>query len=93
MLTLPRAAIERARLILLERLQVPHTGSIDIQRKRLTNRLANLRDLYGWGDMTEGDYRAKVAETRRLIAEIPDEDKVVLFDRHRKVVESMAEKP
>ena len=91
MLTLPRAAIERARTILLERLQVPQTGGIDIQRKRLTNRLINLRDLYGWGDMPEGEYRAKVAETRRLIAEMPDEDKVVLFDRHRKVVESMAE--
>jgi hypothetical protein len=39
---------------------------------------------------TSPRHRAKVRETQRLMAELPDEDKVVLFDRHRKVVESMA---
>ena len=31
------------------------------------------------------------AQRKRLIAELPDDDKVVLFDRPRKVVESMAD--
>ena len=66
------------------------SGTIDAQRKRLINRMSQLSDLYSWG-IPEGEYRSKRAETRRLIAELPNEDKVVLFDRHREVVESMAD--
>ena len=89
-LKLPASTIDRARQILLQRLQAPASGHIDVQRKRLEGRLTQLRDLYGWGDMLQPEYRAKVAETQRMLADLPDEDKVVLFDRHRKVVEDMA---
>ena len=69
---------------------LPESGTIDAQRKRLINRMSQLGDLYSWG-IPEGEYRSKRAETRRLIAELPDDDKVGLFDRPRKVVESMAD--
>jgi hypothetical protein len=89
-LTLPAEAIERARHLLLERLQVPETGTVDAQRKRLNNRLSRLKELYGWEDLTEAEYRAKVLETRTLLSGLPTEDKVILFDRHRHIVETMA---
>ena len=40
---------------------------------------------------TETEYRAKVAEVRHQLDDLPSEDKVILFDHHRRVVKSMAE--
>ena len=47
--------------------------------------------LFAWGDLTEAEYRRQKAEVERDLTFLPDDDKLVLFDRHRKVMVSMAE--
>jgi len=43
-----------------------------------------------WGDLTDTEYRAKRAESQRQLALLPDADKLVVFDRNRHVMTSMA---
>ena len=51
-----------------------------------------MADLYGWGDITEPDYRKQVSEVRAQLAALPAEDnKLVLFDKHRAEVRAFAE--
>ena len=87
---LPQRAIDRARDALADRLRVPRGNQADAQRSRLLVRLGRLRQQHEWGDITDVEYRAKVRETESLMAELPDGDKLVLFDQHRRVIETMA---
>jgi hypothetical protein len=47
--------------------------------------------LYSWGDLTDEDYRREMAETRTMLAELPDPNKLLAFDRNRHVMVTMAE--
>jgi Recombinase len=90
-MTLPPKAIDEARAELARRLQVPNTDLVGAKRRRLANRLDRLTQLFGWGELTGEDYRRQMAETRALLAELPDPDKLVAFDRNRHVMVTMAE--
>jgi DNA invertase Pin-like site-specific DNA recombinase len=47
--------------------------TIDVTtRARLTERLARLRNLYGWGELPEDEYRAEVATARGELAEVAE---------------------
>ena len=88
---LPQKVIDAARTELRQRLSVPVSGIVDRKRRRLEGRLIKLRDLYEWGDLAESEYRTRVAETREALELLPSEDRVILFDRNRRVLTSMAE--
>jgi DNA invertase Pin-like site-specific DNA recombinase len=87
---LPAGVIEAAREELRRRLSAPADGLVDRQRKRLETRLAQLRKQHEWGDITDDVYRAARSETHTALAQLPDGDKLVLFDRNRRVLGSLA---
>jgi DNA invertase Pin-like site-specific DNA recombinase len=87
---LPADVIEAARDELQRRLQVPHDSLTGRQRARLQQRLEQLRKQHEWSDITDEDYRAKRAETLEELSLLPDSDKLVAFDRNRKIMTSMA---
>jgi hypothetical protein len=83
-LMVPEERIAAARAELAERLRAPQPGTADKERERLTTRLGKLADLFGWGDLSEGDYRRQVAEVRAQLSAIPGTDsKLVAFDDYR----------
>lgn len=86
-MVLPAADIEAAR----EELRRAVPGDDGKLRRRLTQRLERLVQAYTWGDLTEAQYRSQKSETERDMAMLPDRDKLVLFDGHRRVMVSMAE--
>ena len=86
---LPADIIERAREELRRRLALPRDDGK--RRRRLAQRRERLSQLFAWGDLTEAEYRRQKAEVERDLTLLPDDDKLVLFDRHRKVMVSMAE--
>jgi hypothetical protein len=49
-------------------------------------RLLNLRKQHGWGDISDAGYRTQVEETRRMLAEVPDHHKRVLFGQNRRAL-------
>jgi DNA invertase Pin-like site-specific DNA recombinase len=85
------ATMDAARAELQARLAGPADDSTGRARRRLEGRLANLRKQHGWGDVDDATYRRERAETEAMLAALPDEDKLVSFDRHRAVVVDMAE--
>jgi hypothetical protein len=88
----PDAAIAAAREELARRLRAPQPGTIDRERERLGTRLGKLADRYGWGDLSEADYRKQVAEVRAQIALLPGSDnRLVLFDKYRAEVRAFGE--
>ena len=90
-LTLPDEAVRLAREELRRRLRKPGTGTADRERARLLVRLERLKALFAWGDIDEADYRRDKADVEARLAALPDRDKLVLFDRQREVLLSMAE--
>jgi hypothetical protein len=90
-MTLPPRAIDEARAELARRLDVPDGDLVGAKRRRLEARLAKLPKLYSWGDLTDEDYRRERAETRTMLAELPDPNKLIAFDRNRHVMVTMAE--
>ncbi len=90
-MTLPSKAIDAARAELARRLQVPDADLVGAKRRRLETRLSKLPKLYSWGDLTDEAYRREMAETRTMLAELPDPNKLVAFDRNRRVMVTMAE--
>ncbi|MGH2455195.1 MAG: recombinase zinc beta ribbon domain-containing protein [Candidatus Limnocylindria bacterium] len=88
---LPARVIQAAREELSRRLKVPTAGLSDKKRQRLTTALQRSRDLYTWGDLTEAEYRTQKASLEQSIAEVPDSDKLVQFDAHRRVVLTLAQ--
>jgi hypothetical protein len=81
--------IEQAREELRQRLALPRDDGK--RRRRLEQRRERLSQLFAWGDLTEAEYRRQKAEVERDLAMLPDDDKLVLFDRHRRLMVSMAE--
>ena len=61
------------------------------ERARLEQRIENLRKQHEWGDITDAVYRAGRAETEAQLAGLPTNDKLIMFDRKREVLLSMAE--
>jgi hypothetical protein len=90
-MTLPQGAIDHARAELARRLEVPDADIVGTKRRRLETRLQKLLQLYGWGDLSEEEYRRQMGETRAALAELPDPDKLLVFDRNRRVMLTMAE--
>ena len=85
----PSHLIEDAREELRDHLGVPRDeGKL---RRRMEVRRDRLAQLFAWGDIDEGAYRAQRAEIDRDLAMLPDEDKLLLFDRHRRIMVQMAE--
>lgn len=85
---LPADAIDQAREALRARLDVPADhGKL---RRRLQQRRDRLAQLYAWGDIDGASYQTQRREVERDLLMLPDEDKLVLFDRHRQVMVSMA---
>jgi DNA invertase Pin-like site-specific DNA recombinase len=87
---LPADVIETAREELRQRLQVPQDSLTARQRARLKQRLEQLRKQHEWADISDEDYRARRADTLEELAMLPDSDKLVAFDRNRKIMTSMA---
>jgi hypothetical protein len=50
-----------------------------------------LRKQHEWGDLSDADYRARRSGVMAEMAALPDENKVVLFDRNRRVMTSMVQ--
>jgi hypothetical protein len=90
-MTLPPKAIDEARAELARRLQVPDADLVGVKRRRLETRLTRLTQLFGWGELTGEDYRRQMTETRAMLAELPDSNKLVAFDRNRRVMVTIAE--
>jgi DNA invertase Pin-like site-specific DNA recombinase len=90
-MTLPPKAIDEARAELARRLQVPDADLVGAKRRRLETRLTRLTQLFGWGELSGEDYRRQMNETRTMLAELPDPNKLVAFDRNRHIMVTMAE--
>lgn len=77
----------------LERRRKAHKpGDLEHQRERLEAVLLRLGQLFDWGELSESEYRGKVADIRRQLAALPSpDDKLVLFDRFHSEVRSFAE--
>jgi hypothetical protein len=90
--TRPEDRIGAAREELARRLRAPQPGTADKERERLETRLRKLGDLYGWGDLSEADYRRRVSEVRAQLAALPGANsELVLFDRYRAETRGFAE--
>ena len=90
-LSLPDEAIRDARDELRRRLRAPASGTSDKERARLQQRIENLRKQHEWGDISDNEYRSGRADAEAQLAGIPDNDKLVMFDRQREILLSMAE--
>ena len=64
---------------------------VGARRRRLETRLTRLTQLFAWGELSGEDYRQQMADTRTMLAELPDPSKPVAFDRNRRVTVTMAE--
>jgi hypothetical protein len=64
---------------------------VGAKRRRLENRLVCLTQLFGWGELSGEDYRREMADTHSMLAELPDPNKLVAFDRNRRMMVTMAE--
>lgn len=83
--------MDEAREELRRRLAGPRDDATLRQRKRLQGRLVNLQKQHGWGDLDDATYRREKAETEGMLAALPDEDKLVAFDRQRAAVVNLAD--
>ena len=45
-------------------------GDIEAARKRLERQLERERDLYRWGDLTEGEYKRRRDEIRKQLVQV-----------------------
>ena len=90
-LALPDAAIREAREELRRRLRAPASSGADKERARLHQRIENLRKQHEWGDISDAQYRSARADTEAQLAGTPDNDNLVMFDRKREIMLSMAE--
>ena len=79
----PESVIETARNELRRRTQSPEIASAGRQRARLQIRLEQLKKQHGWGDISDEQYRAQRDAAQAALAQLPDGDRVVVFDTHR----------
>ena len=52
--------------------------------------MERLRKQHEWDDLSDADYRSKRAKVMTDMALLPDGNKVIAFDRNRRVMASMA---
>lgn len=89
---LPPDAIEAVAAELRRRLASPTPGTSDRERQRLRTRMEQLRKQNEWGDLSDTEYRRLRSEVEAELLAIPGEaEKVVLFDRHRLIVQSLGD--
>ncbi len=89
---LPPEAIDAVAAELRRRLVSPTPGTSDKERQRLRTRMEQLRKQNEWGDLSDAEYRRLRSELEADLLAIPgDADKVVLFDRHRLVIQSLGD--
>jgi inorganic triphosphatase YgiF len=88
---LPAGIVDAAREELRRRLGTPKEKSERGRRQELDARLERLRRQHEWGDLSDAEYRSKRASISAEMAVLPDENKVVLFDRNRRVMTDMAQ--
>jgi hypothetical protein len=69
----------------------PATSGADKQRARLHHRIENLRTQHEWGDIDDASYRSGRADAEAQMAGMRDNVKLVMFDRKRDILLSMAE--
>jgi hypothetical protein len=86
-MTLPPRAIDEARAELARRLDVPDGDLVGAKRRRLER----LTQLFGWEELTGDECRRQMTDPRTMLAELPDPNKLVAFDRNRHVMVAMAE--
>lgn len=78
-------AIARARAKIAAGIGSPEPGTAAKERERLTTRLDRLKDMFGWGDLSEAEYRAQVTEVRAQIAALPGPNgQLIEFDTYHK---------
>jgi hypothetical protein len=65
--------------------------SVGQQRARLEKRLDKLKQLFAWDELSDGEYQSQRDETRRLLAELPDGDRITSFDAYRANVLALPE--
>lgn len=90
-LALPDEAVRLARGELRRRLRAREKGTSERDRTRLLSRKENLRKQHEWGDISDNEWLVAKREIENTLAVLPDDDKLVLFDREREVLLSMAE--
>lgn len=88
---LPAPTVEAARDELRRRLSTPNERSGREKRPQLEARLERLRKQHEWGDLNDAEYRAKRAEVHGEMSQLAEGNKVILFDRNRQVMTSMAQ--
>jgi DNA invertase Pin-like site-specific DNA recombinase len=88
---LPAPTVDAARDELRRRLSTPGERSAREKRPQLEARLERLRKQHEWGDLDDAEYRAKRAEIHGEMSQLADGNKVILFDRNRQVMGSMAQ--
>jgi hypothetical protein len=69
----------------------PATSGADKERARLHQRIENLRKQHEWGDIDDASYRSGRADAEAQMAGMRDNVKLVMFDRKREILLSMAE--
>ena len=88
---LPDEVIEAGRAELRRRLQTPDAAKVGRQRQRLSQRLEQLKKLYGWGDLSDDDYQRQRDEVRTALAALPGDDRIASFDAYRARLLGLAE--
>ena len=80
---LPASVINAARAELRRRFETPEAPGIGKQRARLERRLEQLKKQHALGDLTDEAYQRARDETRAALAELPDGDRIAVFDAYR----------
>ncbi len=84
--------MDSSRLFRRKRSAAPAPGSSDKERQRLRNRIEQLRKQHEWGDLSDAEYRKGRAAVEAALSAIPgDDDKLVVFNKHRRVVVSLGD--
>jgi DNA invertase Pin-like site-specific DNA recombinase len=88
---LPEDIVDAVREELRRRLGTPREKPEHERRHELDARLERLRKQHEWGDLSDADYRARRSGVMTEMAALPDGNKIVLFDRNRRLMTSMAQ--
>ena len=87
---LPPETVDLVAEELRSRLAAPAPARLTSSASGSPRGSANSRTLYSWGDMEEAEYRAAKRETETALGALPAPgDMIVVFSRHRAVVQSL----
>ena len=87
---LPDHLIDVARAELRRCLSTPDVVVADRRRRNLLTRLEKLKKQHEWSDISDEEYRTKRDATRAALDELPDSDRVKVFDAYRAQVLGLA---